>query len=150
MRRSVLTAIALLGLVACGGDAGHPWLAIPDTYPHQLIESEGAGGGQLVIAVPPETSPQTALELGRVILSQAPEGVVVNARIYNDEATARNWRTVAAEWTLEHLWVLARRTGDGDEEVRWVGPSDVEGAPAAESMADTTAATEAEAGTADL
>jgi hypothetical protein len=143
MRKLPILLTALTTLTACGGgEPEHPWLAIPENVPYQLIEAEGPGEGQLVIAVPGDATPQEAIDLGRLILQQAPTDAVVNARIYNDEATARNWRTVEAQWTLEHLWVLARRTGDGEDEVRWVGPPDVEGAPqpAPGEVADTLAA----------
>ncbi|MQA90581.1 MAG: hypothetical protein GEU90_10145 [Gemmatimonas sp.] len=140
--RGVTTVLFLtLAFVGCGeAERAHPWLAIPETHPHQVIESVGPGQGQLVIALPPGATPPEALEVGRIVLQQAPADAIVNARIYNDEATARNWRTVDAEWTLEHLWVLARRTGEGEDELRWVGPADLEGALAAEpdEESDTT------------
>ena len=141
--RTLTGLVLLLATAACGSDvaSGHPWLAIPAEYPHQVIESEGAGQGQLVIAVDPGVTPEQALEVGEIVLQQAPADIIVNARIYNDEATARNWRTVDAQWTLEHLWVLARRTADEDE-LRWVGPAEIAppGAVLADSVAETDSA----------
>jgi hypothetical protein len=137
MKRLITLGFLSLLVAACSdGEPEHPWLVIPEGDPYQLVEAEGPGEGQIVLALPAEATPEQALEVGRTVLEQAPAGVVVNARIYNDEATARNWRTVEAQWTLEHLWVLARRTADGEEELRWVGPADVEGAPPPEESSE--------------
>ena len=88
------TAVALLlgcGLAAgCGGgEPAHPWLAIPETQPHQIIESAGPDGGQLVLAIPGESTPQQALDLGELILSQAPAEAIVNARRLTNVGTFR-------------------------------------------------------------
>jgi hypothetical protein len=126
-----LLALSLATLVGCADDPGpHPWLTLPEGSRHRIVESMGPGEGQIVVAMDPEVKPEEALELGRSIQAQAPAEVTVNARLYNDEGTARNWRRVAADWTREHLWVTVVIVPEsGRNEVRWVGP-ELPGAPA--------------------
>lgn len=145
--RGILTAVALLALGACGGgEPQHPWLSVPENADFQIIESSGVGEGQIVIAMEPPVAQARAVALGEEILAQAPADATVNARIYNDEATARNWSTVDAVWTNEHLLVVATRTRTGGDEVRWVrgeeegpaGPQQQDSV--AEAVSDTAAA----------
>lgn len=114
-------------VAACGGgDEAHPWLALPEGSPHRILEATGADEGQIVIAMDPAVTPDEALALGEWVRAQAPPGVTVNARLYNDEATARNWRTVASDWTREHLWVtVVVIPQSGRDDVRWAGPEEL-------------------------
>lgn len=118
--------ILLAGLPGCAPDsAEHPWLALPEGSAHEIVESAGIGGGQVVIAMDPAVTPAEALRLGEEVLAQAPGGRTVNVRLYNDPATARNWNTVPADWTRQHLWVVVRVNPEsGLREVRWVGPEE--------------------------
>ncbi len=122
----LVPALALVLTACAGADAAseHPWLQLPAAAGHTIVESTGVSGGQVVIALDSATTPETAIQLGHEILRQAPPQVTLNVRLYNDEATARNWRTVPADWTQEHLWVLVRSSAEGGAEVRWVGPED--------------------------
>lgn len=120
----ILALLFLAALAACAGDASHPWIVLPEGSAHRIVESTGIGDGQVVIAMDPAVTRDEAMQLGNLIQSQAPEGVTVNARLYNDEETARNWRTVDAQWTLQHLWVTVTVIPQtGRNEVRWVGPA---------------------------
>lgn len=125
-RRAGLLATLLLS--ACGAEPvpSHPWIDLGADSPYRILESMGSSGGQAVILMPESVSREEALALGRTIQSQAPPGIAVNVRLYNDEATARNWRTVEAQWTLQHLLVVVQVVPDtGLSEVRWVGPESV-------------------------
>ncbi|MEX2572568.1 MAG: hypothetical protein WD737_14805 [Gemmatimonadota bacterium] len=129
-----ISLAALAGFAACGGvEPPHPWIELPEGSGHQIIETGGLDDGQVVIAVDSTVTPDEALRLGEEILAQAPADATVNVRLYNDEATARNWSTVASEWTQQHLWVVVRASpGSGLREVRWVGP-ETEGVTATDS-----------------
>jgi len=119
---------------ACGGGSSeeHPWIRLDPGSSHQIIEFSGADAGQVVIAVDPTISRDEALELGRLIQSQAPAAAVVNVRIYNDEATARGWRTAPADLHVSHLLVIVSSSSvSGAPEVRWVRPDSLDAFPGA-------------------
>jgi hypothetical protein len=139
MRYWLLTLTGLL-LASCSTDeAEHPWLELGEGSPHQIVEFSGADAGQIVIAMDPAVTREEALELGRLIQAQAPPGARVNARLYNDEFTARGWRTAPAEMRVEHLLVLVSANPEtGLNEVRWAPPEDST-TGAASGAADTTA-----------
>jgi hypothetical protein len=133
---AVLLALSLLP--GCGeAEEEHPWIRLGPDSPFSIVESSGTSGGQVVILMPPEVSREEALGLGQLVRSQVPEGATVNVRLYNDETTARGWRTAPAEWTLQHLLVVVQVVPDtGLDEVRWVGPEpDPASEPAAEPPA---------------
>ena len=112
---------------ACGDEVDHPWIRLDPGSPHRIIEFSGADAGQVVIAANPEISREEALELGRLVQSQAPPGATVNVRIYNDETTARTWRTVAGNLSVEHLLVIvSSSSATGRPEVRWVRPDSLD------------------------
>jgi hypothetical protein len=126
-------------IIGCGsGGAGHPWFDPSAAPPHEILEVGGVSSGQMVILVPAGMPPEEVMNLGRVIAAQAPADATVNARIFDDRQTAREWRTAPAAWTLQHLLVLVTATpGGGAPEVRWTGPeemippdADFEAAPA--------------------
>ncbi len=101
------------------------------------MEFAGADAGQIVIAMDPAVTREDALELGRLVQSQAPPGAIVNAQLYNDEGTARGWRTAQAEMRVEHLLVLVTiNPASGLNEVRWARPDSLQapGVGAADSV----------------
>ena len=99
----------------------HPWIDLGEGSFHQIVEFSGVNAGQIVVAMDPTVSRADAMELGRLIQSQAPAGATVNARLYNDEPTARGWRTAPADLRVEHLLVLVSvNPATGLDEVRWV------------------------------
>jgi len=121
--------LPLFLLAGCGGAAPqHPWLAPEGApLPFQILESLGSSGGQLVLLVDYTASPEEVLELGEWVLTRAPAGSTVNARIFNDENTALQWRTAPAIWTLEHLLAVATQNpSTGTRQVRWVKGAAVE------------------------
>ena len=112
---------------ACGDEVDHPWIRLDPGSPHRIIEFSGADAGQVVVAADPAISREEALELGRLIQSQAPPDATVNVRIYNDETTARTWRTVAGNLSVEHLLVIvSSSSATGRPEVRWVRPDSLD------------------------
>ncbi len=120
----VTLIVTLLLASGCSGTSSeHPWLVLDEEEPNRIIESSGYDSGQLVLLMPENVSPDEALELGRRIQAAAPEGATVNARLFNDELSARNWRTAPEQWVRQHLLVVVQRVPDIDlDEVRWVGP----------------------------
>jgi hypothetical protein len=105
----------------------HPWIDLGPDSPYEMIEFSGADAGQVVIAMPPTVTRDEALELGRRIQSQAPPGATVNVRLYNDEATARDWRTASNEMSTAHLLVtVTTSSAAGEPEVRWVRPDSLD------------------------
>lgn len=153
---------ALLLLTGCGGsEPGHPWLDLGEGSPHRIVDFAGVDAGQIVIAMDPTVSPDEAMELGRRVQAQAPPGATVNARLYDDETTARNWSTAPAQMRIEHLQVVVSINPDtGLDEVRWVRPDSLDasgpavgadtGADTADSLArPTNEGTANPAGTAD-
>jgi hypothetical protein len=85
------------------------------------LEVAGSTGGQLIIFVPPEAPDEAVLDLAARIADQAPPNSTVNARIFDDRDTARNWRTAPADWTVQHLLaVVTHLPGDSAAEVRWM------------------------------
>jgi hypothetical protein len=137
--RGLPGACILSLIIGCGsGGAGHPWFDPSAAPPHEILEVGGVSSGQMVILVPAGMPPEEVMNLGRVIAAQAPADATVNARIFDDRQTAREWRTAPAAWTLQHLLVLVTATpGGGAPEVRWTGPeemippdADFEAAPA--------------------
>lgn len=128
IRTSLGFIVLIAGLAGCAPKLEeHPWLELPEASAHEIVESAGVGGGQVVIAMDPAVTPEEALRLGEKILAQAPSGGTVNVRLYNDPATARNWKTVPADWTRQHLWVVVRANPEsGLREVRWVGPDEAQ------------------------
>jgi hypothetical protein len=121
-------------VTACDRDVtdDHPWIRLDPDSPHRILEFSGADAGQVVIAADPAISRDEALELGRLIQSQAPPGAVVNVRIFNDEATARGWRTSPANLYVSHLLVIvSSSSATGGTEVRWVRPDSLEALPTA-------------------
>jgi hypothetical protein len=132
-RAWMLTAASLAA--ACGGGVDHPWIRLEAGSPHQIIEFSGADAGQVVIAADPGISRSEALELGRLIQSQAPPNATVNVRIYNDEATARAWRTVAGNLSVEHLLVVvSSSSATGRPEVRWIRPDSLDSPPGSSAL----------------
>lgn len=119
-------AALLLMLMGCSStEAVHPWLELGEGSAHQIVEFAGADAGQIVIAMEPGVTREEALALGRQIQAQAPAGARVNARLYNDEFTARGWRTAPAQMRVEHLLVLVSINPEtGLNEVRWAPPDD--------------------------
>ncbi len=134
--------IIVLALAGCStSEPAHPWLDLGASSPHRIIEFAGADAGQIVIAMDPAVSREQALELGSLIQSQAPPGAIVNAQLYNDEATARGWRTAQAQMRVEHLLVLVTiNPGTELNEVRWARPDSLPASNGALSApgADTT------------
>jgi hypothetical protein len=120
--------VAVLACACAGGSSeDHPWIRLDPGSPHQIIEFSGADAGQVVIAADPGISRNEALELGRLIQSQAPPGATVNVRIYNDETTARGWRTAPALMHLSHLLVIvSSSSATGSPEVRWARPDSLD------------------------
>jgi hypothetical protein len=129
LRRAWILAAFLLA--GCGGDSlEHPWIRLDPGSPHRIVEFSGADAGQVVIAADPNISREEAMQLGRLIQSQAPAGAVVNVRIYNDETTAREWRTAQADLNLPHLLVIvSSSSATGSPEVRWVRPDSLGALP---------------------
>lgn len=121
-------SLLLATLAACSGsERGHPWLRLDDPNA-RIIEVSDLNPGHVVIVMDLPASQEEALSLGRRIQAQAPEGATVNVRIYNDEQTARKWRTAPAPLTLQHLLVVVRIVPEtGLNEVRWVGPQATNG-----------------------
>jgi hypothetical protein len=114
----------------CGGGSDHPWIRLDPESPHRIVEFSGADAGQVVIAADPSITREEALELGRLIQSQAPPGATVNVRIYDDEQTAREWRTAPASMNVPHLLVIvSSSTATGSPEVRWVRPDSLDSPP---------------------
>ena len=120
--RSVVLWTIIVG--GCSSaDAGHPWLDLGDPSVHQIVEFSGVNAGQIVIAMDPSVTREDALALGRSIQSQAPPGATVNARLYDHEPTAREWRQTPAEMRIAHLLVVVSiNPSTGLNEVRWVRP----------------------------
>jgi hypothetical protein len=116
-------------LMGCSStEAAHPWLDLGESSAHQIVEFAGADAGQIVIAMEPGVTREEALALGRRIQAQAPTGARVNARLYNDEFTARGWRTAPAQMRVEHLLVLVSINPEtGLNEVRWAPPDEPPG-----------------------
>lgn len=123
---SILALAALL--IGCAPTTPeHPWIDLGPDSPDRIIEFSGADAGQVVIAMPPTATREEALDLGRRIQSQAPPGATVNVRLYNDEATARDWRTASNEMSTAHLLVVvATSSASGRAEVRWVRPDSLD------------------------
>ncbi len=122
-RLAVLLATAVVG--CSSSEPEHPWIDLGENAPHQIVEFSGADAGQIVIAMDPAVTQEEAMGLGRLIQSQAPPGATVNARLYNNEATARGWRTAPAEMRVRHLLVLVSvSSATGLNEVRWVQPEE--------------------------
>lgn len=131
--RGVLLRALLLGalplvLAGCAEPAPeHPWIDLGPSSPHRIIEFSGGDAGQVVIAMEPTVSREQALELGRLIQSQAPPDATVNVRLYNDELTARGWRTAPADMRVAHLLVVvSTNSRTGAPEVRWVRPDSLD------------------------
>lgn len=129
IRRTAVLLVA--GLMGCSSsESEHPWLDLGEDSRHQIVESSGTDAGQIVIAMDPAVTREEAMELGRLIQSQAPPGATVNARLYNEETTARGWRTASAEMRVEHLLVLVSISPRTElDEVRWVPPEETGGSP---------------------
>ena len=126
------TAVLLLAvLMGCSSpESEHPWVDLGENSRHQIVEFSGTDAGQIVIAMDPAVTREEAMELGRLIQSQAPPGATVNARLYNEETTARGWRTAPAEMRVEHLLVLVSISPRTElDEVRWVPPAEADGSP---------------------
>ncbi len=116
---SMIVVAVLLGCPS--PEPEHPWIELGEGSLHQIVEFSGVNAGQIVVAMDPTVSRADAMELGRLIQSQAPAGATVNARLYNDDATARGWRTARADLRVEHLLVLVSvNPATGLNEVRWV------------------------------
>ncbi len=116
-----------IGVAGCGerSGPGHPWLDLEGSPAHELLEVGGVTSGQLIVLVPENAAWAEVMELAHRIAAQVPPGTTVNARIFNDRETARNWRTAPAEWTVQHLLaVVTSVPGGGAPEVRWVGPEE--------------------------
>jgi hypothetical protein len=127
-RTIVLLVAALMG--CSKSEPEHPWLDLGEDSPHQIVEFSGTDAGQIVIAMNPAITREEAMELGHLIQSQAPSGTTVNARLYNEESTARGWRTAPAEMRVEHLLVLVSISPTTElDEVRWVPPEEADGSP---------------------
>ncbi|MFW6010297.1 MAG: hypothetical protein ACOC9H_00110 [Gemmatimonadota bacterium] len=112
------------GLVAgCSpGEVAHPWFTLDDPTA-RIVEVSEMNPGQVVVVMEPPVNRDDALAVGRSLREQAPEGAQVNARIYDDEWTARNWRTAPEQQTLEHLLVVVQIVpSTGRDRVEWVGP----------------------------
>jgi len=123
----IRSLLAWTVLTSCAAEpvAGPTWLDLEDAPPHEIVEVSGASGGQLVIVVPSGSSQADVLELGRRIADQAPPNATLNARIFDDLDTARNWRTAPADWTVQHLLVVVTGTPESDEvDVRWMRPEE--------------------------
>ena len=129
IRRTAVLLVA--GLMGCSSsESEHPWLDLGEDSRHQIVEFSGTDAGQIVIAMDPAVTREEAMELGRLIQSQAPSGATVNARLYNEETTARGWRTAPAEMRVEHLLVLVSISPRTElDEVRWVLPEEAGGSP---------------------
>jgi hypothetical protein len=126
-------AASLLSSCAGEPERGHPWLDLAGAPPHEIVEVSGTTGGQLVIVVPAGSAYEDVMELGRRIAEQAPPAATVNARIFDDLDTARNWRTAPGDWTVQHLLVVVTRVpGEESADVRWMRPGE---APAADAPA---------------
>lgn len=127
---STWIVIGLVVAAASGcsdGESAHPWIDLGPDSAHRIIEYSGLDAGQVVIALDPGVTREEALALGERIEAQAPEGATVNVRLYNDEQTARNWRSAAANQRIEHLLVLvSSNSATGDVEVRWVRPDSLD------------------------
>lgn len=120
-------SIAALLLGCQPSTPAHPWIDLGPGSPDKIVEFSGADAGQVVIAMPPTVTRDEALELGRRIQSQAPPGATVNVRLYNDEATARGWRTASNEMSTAHLLVVVESSSTaGEPEVRWVRPDSLD------------------------
>jgi hypothetical protein len=132
-RRAWTTAAAIVATACAGGGSDeHPWIRLDPASPHRIIEFSGADAGQVVIAADPTISREEALALGRLIQSQAPPGAILNVRVYNDEATARGWRTAPADLHVSHLLVIvSSSSATGSPEVRWVRPDSLDAFPGA-------------------
>ena len=136
MSRSPLVLWTMVLAGCSSADAGHPWLDLGASSPHQIIEFSGADAGQIVIAMDPPVTCEEALTLGRLIQSRAPAGATVNARLYDHEPTARGWRQAAAEMRIAHLLVVVSMSpSTGLSEVRWVRSDDDEAAAGASAEA---------------
>ena len=125
MSRRLFAPLTLI-LAGCSSpEVAHPWLDLGEDSLHQMIEFTGSDAGQIVIAMDPQVTREEALSLGRQIQAQAPPGARVNARLYNEETTARGWRTAPAEMRVEHLLVLVSiNPQTGLNEVRWAPPDE--------------------------
>lgn len=127
-RTTVLLMAALMG--CSRSEPEHPWLNLGEDSLHQIVEFSGTDAGQIVIAMNPAITREEAMELGRLIQSQAPSGATVNARLYNEESIARGWRTAPAEMRVEHLLVLVSISPTTElDEVRWVPPEEADSSP---------------------
>jgi hypothetical protein len=118
-------ALLCAGLVVgCGAEEApaHPWLDLAGAPTHEILEVSGTTGGQLVIYVPPESTQEAVVDLGRRIADQAPPNATLNARIFDDRETARNWRTAPADWTIQHLLLVVTRLPGEPVELRWMQP----------------------------
>jgi len=118
----LLLAAVLPVMAGCSAESiEHPWLDLGSAPPHEILEVSGTSSGQLVILVPESVTREEVMALGAMIANQAPAGATVNARIFNDRATALNWRTAPGAWTAQHLLAVVTAVPEtGAPEVRWV------------------------------